>query len=71
MIYLSNPDIIICSVQICEESRENYDNNMISDLLSNYEEIYRRRMFRDEYTKKGSIIIYRSKIEPKTLKKFN
>ena len=71
-IYLSNPDIIICSVRICEESRENYDNNMISDLLSNYEEIYREEnVSRWEYTKKGSIIIYRSKIEPKTLKKFN
>ena len=71
-IYLSNPDIIICSVRICEESRKNYDNNTISQLLSNYEEIYREEnVSRWEYTKKGTIIIYKSKIEPKALKKFN
>ena len=54
------PDIIICSVRICEEDRKNYKSEKIKKLISNYKEIYREKdVSRWEYTQTGTIIVYK------------
>ncbi len=57
----AKPEIIICSVRICEESRKSYEVEKISKLLIGYKEIYREpNVSKWEYTKTGTIIIYKS-----------